>query len=156
MKTIDEIRRDKLKMLAAEHGGIGVFATKIGKSSAQLSQWINASPDSKTGKPRGMRAESCRHIEQLSGLKKGWMDQESSEIISNSTDAHDQSSEQIFRSKVKLSPNAARLINEIIAAEERGSSSPQIIEVLSKVLHVAIPATEPEKHSRISKFIDDE
>lgn len=40
-----------------------------------------------------------------------------------------------------LSPAAQKLIEEIIAAEEHGTSSPQLIEALTKVLHVALPAT---------------
>lgn len=39
-----------------------------------------------------------------------------------------------------LTPAARRLIEDIIEAEECGSSSPRIIEALEKVLHVAIPA----------------
>jgi hypothetical protein len=74
MATIDEIRRANLGLLAVEYGGVGKLATQIGKSSAQVSQWINASPDSRTGKPRGLRSESCREIEIRCEKPEGWMD----------------------------------------------------------------------------------
>jgi SOS-response transcriptional repressor LexA len=74
MSTIDEIRRENLALLIAQAGGAGKLAAKIGKSPSQISQWLNASLDSKTGKPRGMRPESCREIEAAFNKPKGWMD----------------------------------------------------------------------------------
>ena len=40
-----------------------------------------------------------------------------------------------------LSPKARQLIEEIIQAEELGKSSPQLIEALTKMLHVAMMST---------------
>lgn len=40
-----------------------------------------------------------------------------------------------------LSPATQQLISQIIAAAEQGISSPQLIEALTKVLHVALPTT---------------
>lgn len=74
MKTIEQIRRDNLVLLAAEFGGATEAAKKIGVSDSQYSQWLNASINSGTGKPRGMRTASCRKIEDACRKPTGWMD----------------------------------------------------------------------------------
>lgn len=75
MKTIEETYREKLKILANEFGGQNGLSKVIGKSAAQISQWINASPDSKTGKPRSLKSETAREIERLTGKPHAWLDQ---------------------------------------------------------------------------------
>lgn len=77
MKTIEETYREKLKILASEFGGQNELSKVIGKSAAQISQWINASPDSKTGKPRSLKSETAREIERLTGKPHAWFDQPS-------------------------------------------------------------------------------
>jgi len=72
--TIDEIRRNNLALLVSEYGSVQALADAIYRSDSQVSQWINASKNSGTGKPRGMRSDSCRHIERCTGKPKGWMD----------------------------------------------------------------------------------
>jgi transcriptional regulator with XRE-family HTH domain len=74
MTTIDEIHRENLELLAAEAGGKGVLAERLGKSASQVSQWLNGSADSKTGKARGIRPASCRAIEIAFEKPVGWMD----------------------------------------------------------------------------------
>lgn len=74
MKLIDEIRRENLAKLRADLGGLGSLAEKLERSDSQVSQWINASENSGTGKPRGMRSETARYIERLCGKSVGWMD----------------------------------------------------------------------------------
>lgn len=74
LATTDEIRRCNLTLLAAHHGGNRQLADLIGKGESQLSQWINASMNSGTGKPRGMRSSTCREIEQSLRLPEGWLD----------------------------------------------------------------------------------
>jgi hypothetical protein len=76
MKTIDEIHRENLRELIKQHGGNTAFAELIGKDTGQLSQWVNGSPDSKTGKPRGISPEICRLFEEKSNCEIGWMDHE--------------------------------------------------------------------------------
>jgi hypothetical protein len=78
MKTVSQIRIENLEILIEESGTISNLASKLGKSSAQVSQWKNASKDSKTGKPRGMRDTTCRDIEVILGKPQGWMDREHS------------------------------------------------------------------------------
>lgn len=72
--TINDIRRANLALLSTELGSKRKLAETIGKSEAQLSQWINGSTDSRTGKPRGMRLETCHQIEDATGKPRGWLD----------------------------------------------------------------------------------
>ena len=78
MKTIDQIYRDNLDILRRRYGSVAALADKLGKSSSQVSQWINASVDGKSGKPRTMKPATAREIELLIGEKEGWMDQDRS------------------------------------------------------------------------------
>lgn len=74
--TIDQIYRDNLRALIAAAGSQAAFCEATGKSQSQVSQWLNASPDSKTGKPRSMSQRSARELERLTGQPEGWMDRE--------------------------------------------------------------------------------
>jgi DNA-binding transcriptional ArsR family regulator len=74
MKTIDEIRRERLAMLRDECGGAGKLAERIEKSPSQVSQWLNASENSGTGKPRGISDDICRRLEETFEKPRGWMD----------------------------------------------------------------------------------
>eukprot|EP00456_Euglypha_rotunda_P034241 TRINITY_DN26403_c0_g1_i9.p1 TRINITY_DN26403_c0_g1~~TRINITY_DN26403_c0_g1_i9.p1 ORF type:complete len:254 (+),score=37.00 TRINITY_DN26403_c0_g1_i9:446-1207(+) len=75
MQKIEEIYRARLRMLADEVGTQRALAERIQKSPAQVSQWLNASPDSKTGKPRSMDRATAREIERIFPKPDGWMDQ---------------------------------------------------------------------------------
>lgn len=102
---IEEIYRARLKMLVTETGSQTALATKLGKSPAQVSQWINASKDSKTGKPRSMDRTTAREIEKKCGKSDGWMDQpidESSYKASDFTPVH--------RADVKFSNGAGSIV----------------------------------------------
>lgn len=74
MPTIDQVYRDNLKLLIKESGTSDAFAERIAKSPSQVSQWVNASRDSKTKKPRTLSREMARHIEVKCGKQLGWMD----------------------------------------------------------------------------------
>lgn len=76
MKTTDEVRRENLALLVDAAGGPTSFAARIDRSQSQVSQWLNASPDSKSGKPRTISSSSCRYIERAIGKPDGWMDQQ--------------------------------------------------------------------------------
>jgi SOS-response transcriptional repressor LexA len=80
MKTVEEIRRLKLAALIAEAGNQSMLSDKIGKAPAQISQWLNASINSKTGKPRVMSNAIARELEQKMGKPHGWMDQQDTSI----------------------------------------------------------------------------
>lgn len=75
METISEIRVAKLRTLIDEYGGIKKFCEKIERSEAQVYQWLNAAPDSKSGRPRSMGNKSARYIEDKCDKPEGWMDQ---------------------------------------------------------------------------------
>ncbi len=81
MEFVEETRRQKLAQLVRDYGTVSALADAVQKSSSQVSQWLNASPDSKTGKPRSISAPSARHIETRTGKPSGWMDQPISENI---------------------------------------------------------------------------
>lgn len=90
MKTVNEYRRDNLIRLVAALGGTSDFARALGKSSSQISQWVNASPDSKTGKPRQISDSAARQIEAACRLARGWMDQphDDEELVITKTQTH--------------------------------------------------------------------
>lgn len=75
MQRIEEIYRARLRLLVEELGTQRALAERIEKAPAQISQWLNASPDSKTGKPRTMDRQTAREIERLFPKPDGWMDQ---------------------------------------------------------------------------------
>lgn len=79
MKTIDQIYRDNLQRLIDEYGSQSNLATAIGKSKAQISQWMTAAIDQKTQKPRSLSPGSAREIEKLLGKEIGWMDNPASD-----------------------------------------------------------------------------
>ena len=79
MKTCQESRRDNLKALADEYGSNAALAKVIGKADAQIYQWLSASPDAKTGRPRAIHDDTAREIEQKCGKEIGWMDNDHSD-----------------------------------------------------------------------------
>ncbi|WP_329755239.1 S24 family peptidase [Stenotrophomonas maltophilia] len=75
MRPVDDIRHENLLALIASKGGQRHFADAAGiKNPAQVSQWVNRSPNAATGKPRVMSGSSARAIEAALGLQDGWMD----------------------------------------------------------------------------------
>jgi len=74
MKDIDEVRRDNLRRLEREFGGLAAVAQAIGMSPAQFANLRDGARDSKTGKPRGMRKDTARRIERATGKDEGWLD----------------------------------------------------------------------------------
>lgn len=76
MRSVEENRRANLALLQDELGNLQRVADLTGINKTQLSQWKNASPDSKTGKPRNMSSPSARRTEKALGKQPYWMDQE--------------------------------------------------------------------------------
>lgn len=74
VKLIDDIRRENLERLQKELGSLRALADLLGKDESQVSQWKQGSKNSGTGKPRGMRSETARHIEEKTGKTRGWLD----------------------------------------------------------------------------------
>ena len=75
MQPIDVTRRENLGLLIKEAGSQTALSEAIGKAPAQISQWLNASLNSKTGKPRVMSNAIAREIELKTNKPEGWMDQ---------------------------------------------------------------------------------
>lgn len=80
MEPIEETRRRNLLLLIGAKGGQKQLSDACGglPSPAQISQWVNRSPYSNTGKPRVMGGGSARSMEEKLGLPIGWMDQQAS------------------------------------------------------------------------------
>src|SRR3546814_18161529 len=72
MKTIDDIRRENLIALRDQHGTAQVMADIMEISPTQISKWINAAIDFKSGKPRTISSRSCRKMELKLDLVSGW------------------------------------------------------------------------------------
>ncbi|KVN18054.1 MULTISPECIES: hypothetical protein [unclassified Burkholderia] len=85
MKEIDEIRRDNLRIIEAEHGGPAAAAAVLGMSHSQFSNLRDGAKDSKTGRPRGMRTATARKIDALAGKPAGWLDTDHSLVASDAT-----------------------------------------------------------------------
>ncbi|WP_395055217.1 S24 family peptidase [Polaromonas sp.] len=75
MQKLEDIYRARLQLLIKEAGSQAKLSEKVGKSPAQISQWLNASKDSKTGKPRSMDRKTAAHFEQKCAKPEGWMNQ---------------------------------------------------------------------------------
>lgn len=74
MKDIDAVRRENLARLVQELGSVVAVAKLMDRSESQISQLLNGSANSKTGKPRGMRKDTARRIEHVTGKSPGWLD----------------------------------------------------------------------------------
>lgn len=70
MKDILKIRRENLKLLCDEAGGITKFAESIGRGQPYISQLIGINPT----KPIG--TVFARNVEELLSLPVGWLDQD--------------------------------------------------------------------------------
>ncbi len=76
MKTVEEIRHERLLSLIALHGSIAKLNIALGRTrtDSTLSQLKNKSADSKTGVPKMLGRAQARRIEATLGLPEGWMD----------------------------------------------------------------------------------
>lgn len=83
MKSIDDIRRQNLQTLERQFGSLKGLADALDRSESQVSQWKNGAANSGTGKPRGMRTETARYIEEKTKMPPGWLDQDHTAPIRN-------------------------------------------------------------------------
>lgn len=109
MKTSDQVRRENLSSLRQEYEGVGNLAKQIGVAPSQLSQWLNGSTNSGTGKPRGISDEACRTIEAACQKEVGWMDADADLIRIDSV-------EELFGLFLRASANGRASI--LIAARD--------------------------------------
>lgn len=76
MKTVAQIRRERLAELIQVHGSYAALNAKLDLHArdATLNQIANALPNSKSGTPRAMGPTLARRIERVLGKPTGWMD----------------------------------------------------------------------------------
>lgn len=80
MRTIEEIRRLRLKQLAEEFGSYAELNAKLGndRRDSSLSQIANQSSNSKGGSPKSMGSPTARSLERVCSKPRGWMDNDPS------------------------------------------------------------------------------
>lgn len=76
MKTVEEVRRERLLLLLKEYGTLVAINEKIGltKRDSTLSQIVNSAKNSRTGKGKEMGSPMARKLEAACGKAPGWMD----------------------------------------------------------------------------------
>jgi hypothetical protein len=76
MKTVEEVRRERLSILKNEAGSLVALNDKLGLNArdSTLSQILNGAKNSKTGKPKEMGSKLARDLERATGKEVGWMD----------------------------------------------------------------------------------
>jgi hypothetical protein len=78
MKTVEEVRRSRLRMLVEKHGSMANFCQAIGyarNETATLTRILNANiRHDRDGKPYNMGSPMAREIERKLSLGLGWMD----------------------------------------------------------------------------------
>lgn len=76
MKTVEEVRRERLKLLRDEFGSLSALNAKLelGSRDSTLSQYLNGSTGTKTKKPKEMGSAMARRLEAACGKDAGWMD----------------------------------------------------------------------------------
>jgi len=76
MRSINEVRRLRLKMLKEEQGSWAEINEKLGRlrGDSTLNQLANAAPNSKTGKPRNLGDELAELLEETFAKPRYWFD----------------------------------------------------------------------------------
>jgi hypothetical protein len=74
MTSIGDIRHHNLLRAIAQVGSAAELASRAGSSPQYISQVVNRTRDSGTGKARELGSPLARRIEQALQLPKGWMD----------------------------------------------------------------------------------
>lgn len=105
-----EIRRENMGQLVKEFGGNKELGEVIEKSEAQVGQWVVGSKDSKTGKRRGMRDDTCRWIEEKTGKPKGWLDIDHSAQIETNIAPTFEGAIRLLTLYASVSPSAQEMI----------------------------------------------
>lgn len=149
MQTVEEIRRQKLAVLIKESGSQAALSEKIGKAPAQISQWLNASINSKTGKPRVMSNAIARELEEKTGKPNGWFD--SSDDTIEAPDGDDGNFEDVPQIDVRLAGGDGSVagFEEVIGRLKFASSflrdvrvkpkSARIVSVRGHSMHPTVP-----------------
>jgi hypothetical protein len=129
VRTNADIRRANLVHLVTEYGGVANLASTIDRSPSQVSQWLNASVDFKSGKPRSIGNASARHIERSTGRPEGWLDQDRS---TNDT-AQVNESRPIVGGPPRASAKTRRALARIANAVDDGRLTEADINLLEQI-----------------------
>lgn len=120
MKMIEDLRVENMGLLRDQFGSVTALAARLQRSDSQVSQWINASINSATGQPRGMKPKTARWIEETVGKPKGWLDQDHSarpsHTSSDETTTFEQPAPKTTEQMIK--ELAARVVDEGIDTAE--------------------------------------
>ena len=78
MRTVEEVRLERLRMLVKEFGTLAALNRATGKPErdSTYSQILNGSLGSNTGRPKTMGSAMARQIEDVLAKPQGWMDTE--------------------------------------------------------------------------------
>lgn len=71
----EEVRTQNIRNLVEKYG-YSKLSVLTGRSTSQLSQWVNNSLNSRTKKPSYISGSSCRMIEKALGIPVGWIDED--------------------------------------------------------------------------------
>lgn len=74
MRTIADIRHDRLLELIDEAGGVQQLANRLNKAYSQISQLKNRATYNAQGGRRAVGTTLAREMEQVMGKPAGWMD----------------------------------------------------------------------------------
>lgn len=74
MELIENVRRDRIRLLISEAGSQARLAASLGKKQPQISQWMSSSAHARASQ-RTVSSRSARQIEKALGKPLGWMDQ---------------------------------------------------------------------------------
>lgn len=76
MRTVEEVRLERLRMLVNEFGSLAALNRATGKPErdSTYSQILNGSLGSNTGRPKTMGSSMARQIENALAKPQGWMD----------------------------------------------------------------------------------
>lgn len=76
MRTVEEVRQARLEQLIEEFGSLAELNRMRDKPArdSTLSQYRQASRNSKGGSPKGMGSDVARALERACGKEVGWMD----------------------------------------------------------------------------------
>ena len=129
MKDIDLLRRENIATLQRELGSAKALAELLERDESQVSQWKQGSKNSGTGRPRGMRSETARYIEERTGKARGWLDRDHAPQTPSITMVYPDGLTAPLRSweHEKELPHGAQLfIPEIYVGQQRTSGDSQV------------------------------
>lgn len=97
MRTIADIRHDRLLELIGEAGGVQQLADKLGKPYSQISQVKNRAVYNQQGARRAVGTKLAREMERAMDKPEGWMDTDSKACCTGTPAEYREQAEQEAR-----------------------------------------------------------